>query len=89
MSYVSRSSQPSVVKSVQRGSTALATASATATATITSVAVNKAVLVMTWRQGSGSFQSVSGTISNSTTLTFTHATGVGDTTVEWQVLEYA
>jgi hypothetical protein len=75
---------------VQRGTTALATASATATANITAISsLAKAFLVFTWRQTSGSFQSVSGQITNTTTLTFTHTTAVGDTQVEWQVIEFS
>jgi hypothetical protein len=79
------------LKSKQSGTVTIAAGSASQTASITTVSTDKAFLRFSWNTASTTMAigAVRGTITDSTTLTFTRVTTTTAITVEWQVVEFS
>ncbi len=78
------------IKSIQRGTIALAGAATTGTATITAVDTTKTELRFLGQSagGGGDQHTAWITLTNSTTITATRVTASGTTTVSWELTEY-
>ena len=84
---------PSLIKSIQRGTITLTDPATSNTATITAVNTGKSEVTFLGASGDtsatqNSMQQVDLTLTDSTTVTATRSTGVGNVTVSYEVIEW-